>query len=80
MNQGYPFLPGNGPETGGDDIALRRRTKVVAAAILTVLTLGDTVYFVVRGKMHDLRLIVTVALWIVLALVWYWISRDRGKQ
>jgi hypothetical protein len=78
MKQAYPFLPDDEPDK--ESFELKRRTKVAAAAVLTSLELGDMVYSAVTGGLHDLKLIVTVALWLVLAVIWYWILRDRKTR
>ena len=80
MKQGYPFLPGDGSEPEGPSMDLRRKTKVAVVAVLTVLELGETVWSAVAGKLHDLKLVVTVAIWAVLAVAWYWILRDRKDR
>jgi hypothetical protein len=77
MNQPYPFLPGNDPEPDGGNLEMKRRNKTIVAALLTVLELGDTAYALVSGNLHDLKLIVTIAIWCILALVWYSIFRKK---
>jgi hypothetical protein len=75
MNTGYPFMPDDGKER--ESAGLKWKVKAWIAGVLTALQAGETAYAAVKGTLHDLKLLATILIWCVLAIVWYSITRDK---